>query len=124
MRGAGRAIFAATLLLIVGALNIIYGIGALDNAHVFVNDTRFIFSNLNTYGWVLILLGVLQLAGGVSLIAGHALGKVIGVIAGTLGAIEALIAVGGANPWWSLGIFALCVYVVHGILVYGDDESF
>ena len=124
MRGAGRAIFAATLLLIVGALNIIYGIGALDNAHVFVNDTRFIFSNLNTYGWVLILLGVLQLAGGVSLIAGHALGKVIGVIAGTLGAIEALIAVGGANPWWSLGIFALCIYVVHGILVYGDDESF
>ena len=124
MRGAGRAIFAATLLLIVGALNIIYGIGALDNAHVFVNDTRFIFSNLNTYGWVLIILGVLQLAGGVSLIAGHALGKVIGVIAGTLGAIEALISVGGANPWWSLGIFALCVYVVHGILVYGDDESF
>ena len=124
MRGAGRAVFAATLLLIVGALNIIYGIGALDNAHVFVNDTRFIFSNLNTYGWVLILLGVLQLAGGVSLIAGHALGKVIGVIAGTIGAIEALIAVGGANPWWSLGIFALCIYVVHGILVYGDDESF
>jgi hypothetical protein len=124
MRGAGRAVFAATLLLIVGALNIIYGIGALDNAHVFVNDTRFIFSNLNTYGWVLIILGVLQLAGGVSLIAGHALGKVIGVIAGTLGAIEALISVGGANPWWSLGIFALCIYVVHGILVYGDDESF
>ena len=124
MRGAGRAIFAATLLLMVGALNIIYGIGALDNAHVFVNDTRFIFSNLNTYGWVLIILGVLQLAGGVSLIAGHALGKVIGVIAGTLGAIEALLSVGGANPWWSLGIFALCVYVVHGILVYGDDESF
>ena len=124
MRGAGRAVFAAALLLMVGALNIIYGIGALDNAHVFVNDTRFIFSNLNTYGWVLILLGVLQLAGGVSLIAGHALGKIIGVIAGTLGAIEALISVGGANPWWSLGIFALCIYVVHGILVYGDDESF
>ena len=124
MRGAGRAIFAATLLLMVGALNIIYGIGALDNAHVFVNDTRFIFSNLNTYGWILIILGVLQLVGGVSLIAGHALGKVIGVIAGTLGAIEALLSVGGANPWWSLGIFALCVYVVHGILVYGDDESF
>ncbi len=124
MRGAGRAVFAATLLLMVGALNIIYGIGALDNASVFVNDTRFVFSNLNTYGWVLILLGVLQLAGGVSLIAGHALGKVIGVIAGTLGAVEALVSVGGSNPWWSLGIFALCIYIVHGILVYGDDESF
>ena len=35
MRGTGRAIFAATLLLIVGTLNIIYGIGALDNANIF-----------------------------------------------------------------------------------------
>jgi hypothetical protein len=24
-------------------------------------------------------------------------------------------------PWWSLAIFALCVYVVHGIVVFGED---
>ena len=40
MRGAGRAVFVAFLLLIVGFINIIYGIGALDDANVFVNDTR------------------------------------------------------------------------------------
>ena len=50
MRGTGRVIFAATLLLIVGTLNIIYGIGALDGANVFVNDKRYILSNLNTLG--------------------------------------------------------------------------
>ena len=64
MRGAGRAMFAAILLMIVGTINIIYGIGALDNANIFVNDTRFIFTNLNTMGWVLIILGVVQLTGG------------------------------------------------------------
>ena len=48
MRGAGRAVFAATLLLIVGTLNIIYGIGALDDANIFVNDKRFVLTNLNT----------------------------------------------------------------------------
>ena len=42
MRGAGRAGFAAILLLIVGTINIIYGIGALDDANIFVNDKRFI----------------------------------------------------------------------------------
>ena len=61
MRGAGRMVFAAILLLIVGTLNIIYGIGALDDANIFVNDTRFILDDLNTLGWVLILLGALQL---------------------------------------------------------------
>ena len=34
MRGLGRAMFAAVLLLIAGTLNIIYGIGALDSANI------------------------------------------------------------------------------------------
>ena len=121
MRGAGRVVFAATLLLIVGTLNIIYGIGALDDANVFVNDQRFILTNLNTLGWVLIVLGLIQLAGGFSLMVGNTYGRVIGIIGGTLGAIGALLSIGGAYPWWSLAIFALCVYVVHGIVVFGED---
>ena len=122
MRGAGRVIFAATLLLIVGTLNIVYGIGALDSANIFTNDERYILTDLNTLGWVLIVLGVIQLAGGFSLMAGNTYGRVIGIIGGSLGAIGALLSIGGDNPWWSLAIFALCVYVVHGILVFGEDE--
>ncbi len=122
MRGAGRATFAAVLLLIAGTLNIIYGIGALDSANIFTSETRYILTNLNTLGWVMIVLGVLQLTGGFSLIAGNTYGRVIGIIAGSLGAINALLSIGGQNPWWSLAIFFLCVWIVYGILVLGDDE--
>jgi hypothetical protein len=122
MRGAGRATFAAVLLLIAGTLNIIYGIGALDKANIFANDTRYIFSNLNTMGWVLIVLGIVQLTGGFSLIAGNTYGRIIGIIGGSLGAIGALFSVGGANPWWSLAVFALCVWIVYGLVVFGQDE--
>ena len=123
MRGAGRALFAATLLVIVGTLNIIYGIGALDGANIFVNDKRYIFTNLNTMGWVLIVLGVIQLSGGFSLLAGNTFGRVIGIIGGSLGAIGALLSIGGNNPWWSLGIFVLCVWIVYGIAVLGEEEA-
>ena len=122
MRGAGRVVFAAIMLLIVGTLNVIYGIGALDDANIFVGDTRFVLDNLNTLGWVLIVLGAIQLIGGFSLMAGNAFGRVIGIIGGSLGAIGALLSIGGAYPWWSLGIFVLCIYVVHGIIMYGEDE--
>jgi hypothetical protein len=123
MRGAGRAMFAATLLLIVGTLNIIYGIGALDDANIFVNDTRFIFTNLNTMGWVLIGLGVIQLAGGLSLFAGNTFGRVIGIIAASLGAIGALLSIGGHYPWWSFGIFLLCLYIIFGLFAFGNEEK-
>jgi hypothetical protein len=122
LRGAGRVVFAAALLLIVGTLNIIYGIGTLDDANIFTGDRRYILTNLNTLGWVLIILGVIQLTGGFSLIAGNTYGRVIGIVGGSLGAIGALLSIGEGNPWWSLGIFALCVYVVHGIIVYGEEE--
>lgn len=122
MRGTGRVVFAATLLLIAGTLNIIYGIGALDGANIFVDDNRYVLTNLNTLGWVLIILGVIQLGGGFSLMAGNTYGRVIGIIGASLGAIGALLSIGGAYPWWSLAIFALCVYVVHGIAVFGEDE--
>jgi hypothetical protein len=94
----------------------------LDDANYFVNDTRFVLDNLNTLGWVLIILGVIQLTGGFSLMAGNVYGRVIGIVGGSLGAIGALLSIGEGNPWWSLAVFALCLYVVHGIIVYGEEE--
>ncbi len=122
MRGAGRAMFAAVLLLIAGTLNIIYGIGALSSANIYANDTRYILDNLNTLGWVLLILGAIQLTGGFSLWAGNSYGRVIGLVGASLGAIGALLSIGGENPWWSLAIFALCIYIIQGIAVYGEAE--
>ena len=67
--------------------------------------------------------GIVQLTAGFSLWNGHTYGRVLGIIAGGLGAIGALLSIGGTNPWWSLCVFALCIYIVHGIVVYGEDEE-
>src|SRR5439155_7269260 len=66
LKGAGSAIFAGVLLLVAGTLNIICGIRAVDDANFFVNNTQFVFSSLHTWGWVSIILGALQVTGGVS----------------------------------------------------------
>ena len=122
MQGIGRAFFAATLLMIAGFVNMIYGFGALDGANVFVGDRRYILSDLNTLGWVLIILGVIQIAGGLSLYVGNRFGRVIGLVGAGLGAIVALLSIGDGNPWWSLAVFFLCIYVIQGILVYAEDD--
>jgi hypothetical protein len=123
MRGAARTMFAAILLLILGILNVIYGIGALDGANYFVDDQRYVLDDLNTLGWVLIVLGAIQLIGGLSLFGGGGFGRFIAIFGASLGAIGAIFSIGGANPWWSLCVFFLCIYVIHGIFIYGDDRA-
>ena len=122
MKGVGRALFVAILLLIAGTLNIIYGIAAVGNAHFF-NNTQYVFSSLHTWGWITIIVGVIQLTAGFSLFVGGAYGRIIGIIAATIGALESLLSIGGTHPWWSLAIFVLCLWVLHGLVVYGEDYT-
>ena len=122
MRGAGRAMFAAILLLVAGTLNMIYGIAAISSAHFYDQTTRYVFFSLKGWGWITLIVGVIQLTGGFSLFGGGAYGRAVGIVAATVGAIVALLSVGGAFPFWSLAIFALCVIVIHGLVVYGEPE--
>lgn len=123
MRGAGRTMFAAILLIIVGTLNIIYGIAAISDANFFTSSGgHYVFWSLHAWGWISLIIGIIQLTGGFSLAAGNAYGITIGIIAASIGAIESLIAIGGEFPFWALGIFAICLWVLHGIIVYAEDE--
>jgi hypothetical protein len=116
--------FAAILLMIAGILNIIYGIGGISDANFFTQGgTQYVFWSLHAWGWITLIIGIIQLTGGFSLASGNPYGVVIGIIGATIGAIEALLAVGGAFPFWSLGVFALCLWVLHGIVVYAEDEE-
>ena len=120
MKGLGRAAFVSILLLIAGVLNIIYGIAAVGNAHFFANTT-YVFAHVHTWGWITIIVGIIQLTAGFSLFGSGTYGRVIGIIGASLGAIESLLSIGGTHPWWSLSIFFLCLYVLHGLIVFGED---
>ena len=57
--GQGLVTFAGVMLMIAAVLNTLYGIAAIDSANVFVHNARYVFGDLNTWGWFLVALGVL-----------------------------------------------------------------
>ncbi|MFZ2114052.1 MAG: hypothetical protein WAU77_10020 [Solirubrobacteraceae bacterium] len=123
MRGVGSALFAGILLLVAGTINIIYGIAAIGNASFFVDNNRYVFASLHTWGWITVILGVIQLTAALSLFGGGAYGRVVGIIAATIGAVGSLLSIGGQYPFWSLGIFAICLIVIHGLAVLGEPKT-
>ena len=94
---------------------------AIDNSRFFVQDTTYIFSNLNTWGWIILIIGALQLAAAFSIWAGGSFGRWFGIAAATVNAIAALLSI-PAYPFWSLAIFAVDVLVIYGLSTYGGDR--
>jgi len=56
---SGWWVFAGVLLLVAGVLNIIYGIAAIGDSKFFTENATYIISGLHTWGWVMLIIGVL-----------------------------------------------------------------
>jgi hypothetical protein len=112
---SGWWVFAGVLLLVAGVLNIIYGIAAIGDAKFFTEHGTFIISSLHLWGWVTLILGVLELFAAFSLFSGGDFGRVVGIVVGSLNAIAALLAI-PAYPLWSLALFALSIIIVYKLI--------
>jgi hypothetical protein len=119
-QGGGWVLFAGIMLMMVGVLNVIWGIAAIDQAQFFVQDTKYIFSDLKTWGWIGLIVGILQVLAAGSLWAGGLYGRIVGIGAASLSAIAALLSIPG-YPFWSLAIFALDVVIIHQIATRGTE---
>lgn len=121
-RGSGWVTFAGIMVAIVGVLNVIYGIAAIDKASFFVEQERFIVSNLQTWGWVTLILGLVQLFAAFSIWRGGIFGPIVGIFGASLSAIAALMSMPG-YPFWSLAIFAVDVLVIYGLVAHGGEQA-
>lgn len=119
---SGWVTFAGVMLFIVGVLNIIYGIAAIGDSSFFVQDQKYILSNLNTWGWVTLILGVLQFVAAFSLWSGGIYGRAFAMVAASLSAVAALLSI-PAYPFWSLAIFAISIIVIHHVAMYGRPAA-
>jgi len=120
-RVTGWWLFAGILLLISGTLNIIWGIAAISESHFFVLETHYILSGLNTWGWITLILGAIEILAAFSLFGGGSFGRWFGIIAAGLVAIASLMDI-AAYPFWSLCVFALSVIILYQ-LAKGPDTQ-
>jgi hypothetical protein len=122
VNGAGWLLFAGIMVSIAGVLNTIWGIAAIDQAQFFIEDEKFIIEDLKTWGWIILIIGVVQLIAAFSIMAGGEFGRWIGIIAASLSAIGALLSIPGF-PFWSLCIFGIDLLIIYGLVVYGGRQG-
>ena len=121
-RGYGLVFFAAILLLVVGLFNMIFGIAAIANSHVFVAGAHYVFANQRTWGWITLILSVLQLVAAAGILAGNQLARWFAVAVLALNAIDMMLFL-PAYPFWALIIIAMDVVALYGLCAYASREN-
>jgi hypothetical protein len=117
-RGQGLVTFAGVMIMVAAVLNTLYGIAAIDAANFFIADARYVFGDLNTWGWFLVGLGVLQGFAAFAIWRGAAWGRWFGVGAASINMVLQMLWL-QAYPVLAMTILALDVAVIYGLLAYG-----
>ena len=121
-RGLGLVMFASILLVVISFFNMIYGIAAIANSHVFTANAHYVIGDLRAWGWITLILAVLQLIAAGGILAGNQLARWFAVAVVGLNAIDMMFFI-PAYPFWALTIIAVDVVALWGLCAYGSRQN-
>ena len=108
--------FAGAMFGIAGAFNAIQGLSAVMKKEYFAGGTL-LYDNLQFWGWVWLIIGVVQVSAAIMLFSGQ--GRVLGIILAALSAVVSFTSI-GAVPVWSIIVIALDVLIINGLTVHAE----
>jgi hypothetical protein len=126
-RGTGWIVFAGTVMILAGGNMAINGIWALRaNSQVeksFGDTLLFSSSNLDTWGWIYLIVGSVVVVAGIAVFFRAAFGIWVGVIAALAQAFFAFFWI--FSPYWpaALVILALDLLVIYALINPQFDEG-
>ena len=121
-RGGGWVGFAGVMVGIVGVLNVIYGIAAISNSNFYANGVHFVFGSLKTYGWLLLIVGVVQGLAAFGIFARMGWARWVGILTAGANMIIQLLLL-PATPFLSLAIVAVDVLIIYGLVAYARRSA-
>jgi len=119
--GYGWSIFAGTMLLMAATLNGIDGIAAVSSSRFFSHGA-YIVGDLNTWGWILIAISVVQGLCAIGVWMQNDIARWTGVGIASANAVVQLLFI-PAYPFWSLALFSLDLLVIYGLVVHGSGQE-
>jgi hypothetical protein len=121
-RGSGLLIFASVLLGVLGLFNLLDGIAAIANSHIFVGNAHFVVGDLRAWGWVMAIFGGVQLLAALGVFMGNQVARWFAVAVVALNTLGQMFFI-PAYPFWSLMIIAVDVVALWGLCAYGGREN-
>lgn len=117
----GYEVFAAVMLMLIGAFHAFAGLVALINDEFYVVGKKWVFQfDITTWGWIHLILGIVLVLAGIGVLTGNLAARIVGVIVASLSAIAAFMYL----PWypiWAIVVIAVDIAVIWALTAHGRD---
>lgn len=117
--GSGWVAFAGAYMVITGLFNLTWGIVALVQKEYFVED-GLVFSNLQFWGWIAVIVAAIQLAVGAGLFARKVIGMLAALVVSMCAILLNFLSIGAYPVWSTIAIVGSCL-VLWAITVHSDE---
>jgi hypothetical protein len=115
---SGLTVLAATFLILAGIWHVIAGIAAVVHDDVYLATPNYIYSfDLTAWGWVHLLLGIVQVVAGFAVLKGQMWARVVGIVVACVSMISNFLFL-PHYPLWSLLIIALDACIIWALASY------
>ncbi|MBW8481881.1 DUF7144 family membrane protein [Actinomadura parmotrematis] len=119
---SGWLTFAGLVAVVLGGFNVIDGLVALlKPTYYLVTEERVLLFNFTAWGWIWLIVGIVQLAVGAGILAGQTWARAAGIGLAVLAAFGHLVFL-TAYPVWSVMAIALCVLLMYALTRPAHDS--
>jgi hypothetical protein len=106
------------MLGLAGMFNVIDGIVGLTRSKFYVAGASFVFGDLRTWSWIVLIVGALEVVAAVYVTQGSGWAKWFGVAVASVNGIAQLMFL-PSYPLWAIAVFAMDILIVYALVVYG-----
>ncbi len=122
---AGWIGFAGILMVLIGGIDFFQGLIALfDDEYYVLTGSGFLVFDLTSWGWTMLIWGVLLVIAGLGLIAGQGWARWFAIVVVSLNVIAQLGFLGNTqNSLWALTVIALNIIVLYALTARWSESQ-
>jgi hypothetical protein len=117
----GWVVFAGVMMIVVGALQAIYGLVAvLNDTWVVWGNGKAVLLDIKTWGWIHLIIGAVVVLAGIGVLSGNILARIVGVAVAVISLVAAFLAL-PLYPVWSIIVIAIDLLVIWALTAHGSE---
>ena len=116
--GIGALLFAGSMVLRLGLLNLFYAISVIAGSEIFITHAAWLVGDARPWGWFMLIVALIQLSAPLSIWLGGRWGQWVGILSAASNIVAQAMFISDV-PGLAIALIVVDLMVIHVLVAYG-----